>query len=105
MMKLFGFFLVLLAIVGFGVIVLWMNLTPGYFQKAIDVNKIGCNQCVPEKVAYVTDEESGRLKTNYRFGFLCPAVVQDCRKKQWSYMHITLLNSAKLMLARLDFNK
>lgn len=66
---------------------LWMNLTPGYFQ-----------QVLCDRVGYYTDVEASSLKGPYLKGNL----DIECMAVSWSQ---SLFGVLELSLAKLDFNK
>lgn len=81
--------IILILAFGFGGLVVWMNLTPGYFQQ------LRCGE-----VGYYTDEEaSGRKGLQLEGGRIA---VTDCRPVSWSQ---SLFGVLELNLAGLDFNR
>lgn len=66
-------------------LIVWMNLTPGYFQRQPE----GC----PCAVGYYTKEEMEQMRNR--------SVICICAE----YPMQDLLDEIKLLLAKLDFNK
>lgn len=81
----------LLIMLGFAVLVLWMNLTPGHFL----YDKTQCCSC-GGRVSYLSESKNVRPPE-------CNVVL--CAQVICSTLVSKLINNSKLLLAKIDFNK